>query len=54
MGMVVAVSTKVGRKCTFGYTHGSRLSADRCASYKLDGDARHRQEFYPGSTAVRA
>jgi len=35
---------------------GSRLLVDRCArcaSYELDGDARHRQGFNPGSAAVR-
>ena len=36
------------------YTHDSSLSADRCASYELDGDARHRQCFYLGSAAVWA
>ena len=47
------VSTKAGRQSTLGYAHGSSLSADRCASYELDGDARHRQGFYLGSTVVR-
>jgi hypothetical protein len=28
-----------------GYAQGSRLSVDRYASYKLDGDARYRQGF---------
>ena len=48
------VSTKASRGSTLGYTHGSSLSADRCASYELDGDARHRQHFYLGSAAVWA
>jgi len=48
------LSMKSSRQSTLGYTHGSSLSADRCASYKLDGDARHRQGFYPGSAAVWA
>jgi len=48
------LSTKASRQSTLGYTHGRSLSADRCASYKLDGDARHRQGFYPGSAAVWA
>jgi len=46
--------TKASRQSTLGYTHGSSLSADRCASYELDGDARHRQGFYPGSAAMWA
>jgi len=46
------VSMKARRQSTLVYTHGSSLSADRCASYELDGDARHRQGFYPGSAAV--
>ena len=46
--------TKASRQSTLGYTYGSSLSADRCASYELDGGARHRQGFYPDSTAVRA
>ena len=48
------LSTKANRQSTLGYTYGSSLSADRCASYELDGDARHRQGFYPGSPAVWA
>jgi len=48
------MSTKASRQSTLGYTHGSSLSVDRCTSYELDGDARHRQGFYPGSAAVRA
>jgi len=48
------VSTKAGRQSTLGYTHGSSLSVDTCASYELDGDARHRQGFYPRSAAVWA
>jgi hypothetical protein len=48
------VSTRYGRQSTEGYAQGSRLSADRCASYELDGDERHTQGFYPGSAAVRA
>jgi len=48
------VSTKASRQSTLWYTHGSSLSADRCASYELDGDARHRQGFYPASAAVWA
>jgi len=46
------LSTKASRQSTLGYTHGSSLSADKRASYELDGDARHRQGFYPGSAAV--
>jgi len=46
------LSTKASRQSTLGYTHCSSLLADRCASYELDGDARHRQGFYPGSAAV--
>jgi hypothetical protein len=34
------VSTRYGRQSTEGYAQGSRLSADRCAIYELDGDAR--------------
>ena len=48
------LSTKAGRQSTLEYTLGSSLSADRCASYELDGDARHRQGFYLGSATVRA
>jgi len=48
------LSTKASRQSTLGYTHSSSLSADRCTSYELDGDARHRQGFYPGSAAVWA
>ena len=40
--VIFIVSTKAGWQCTLGYTHGSRLSADRCASYELDGDARYK------------
>ena len=50
----IEVSTKASRQSTLGYTHGSNLSADRCASYELDGDARHRQGFYLGSAIVWA
>ena len=39
------MSTKASRQSTLGYTHGSSLSANRCASYELDGDARHKQGF---------
>jgi hypothetical protein len=35
------VSMKPGRQSTKGYAQGSDLSVDRCASYELDGDARH-------------
>jgi len=52
--MISIVSTKAGRQSTLGYTHGSSLSVDRCASYELDGDAIHGQCFYPGSAAVWA
>jgi len=52
--LAAQVSTKASRQSTLGYTHGNSLSADRCASYELDGDARHRQGFYPGSAAVWA
>jgi hypothetical protein len=48
------LSTRYGRQSTEGYAQGSRLLADRCASYELDGDARQTQGFYPGSAAVRA
>jgi hypothetical protein len=34
------VSTRYDRQSIEGYAQGSRLSADRCASYELDGDAR--------------
>jgi hypothetical protein len=44
---------KHGRQSTKGYTQGSDLSADKCASYELDGDARQTR-FYPGSATVRA
>jgi hypothetical protein len=37
-----------------GYGQGSDLSVDMCASYELDGDARHGTRFYPGSATVRA
>jgi hypothetical protein len=46
--------TKRGRLSTKAYAQGSDLSVDRCASYELDGFARHRTRFYPGSAAVRA
>jgi hypothetical protein len=39
------VSTKPGRQSTKGYAQGSDLSVDRCASYELDGDARHNEVF---------
>jgi hypothetical protein len=45
---------KRGRQSTKGYAQCSDLSVDRCASYELDGDARHGTRFYPGSAAVRA
>jgi hypothetical protein len=32
---------KPGRQFTKGYAQGSDLSVDMCASYELDGDARH-------------
>jgi hypothetical protein len=48
------LSTKHDRQSTKGYAQGSDLSVDRCASYELDGDARHKTRFYPGSAAVRA
>ena len=47
------LSMKASRQSTLGYTHGSRLLADRCASYELDADVRHKQGFYTGLTAVR-
>jgi len=37
-----------------GYAQGSRLSADRCANYELDGDASCRQGFYPDLATMRA
>ena len=39
------LSTKASQQSTLGYTHGSSLSVDRCASYEFDGDARHGQGF---------
>jgi len=48
------LSTKASQQSILGYTHGSSLSVDRCASYELDGDARHGHGFYPGSAAVWA
>jgi hypothetical protein len=48
------LSTKRGRQSTKRYAQDSDLSVDRCASYELDGDARHGTEIYPGSAAVRA
>jgi hypothetical protein len=36
---------KPGRQSTKGYAQGSDLSVDRCASYELDGDARHNKVF---------
>ena len=52
--LINILSTKASRQSTLGYTHGSSLSVDRCASYELDGDARHEQRFYLGSAAVWA
>ena len=46
--------TKASQQSTLGYTHDSSLSVDRCATYELDGDARHGQGFHPGSAAVWA
>jgi hypothetical protein len=37
--------TKSGRQSIEGYAQGSNLSVDRCASYELDGDARHDKVF---------
>ena len=48
------LSTKAGRQSTLEYTHGSSLSVERCPSYELDGDTRHRQSFYLGSAVVWA
>jgi len=48
------LSTKASQQSTSGYTHDSSLSVDRCVSYEFDGDARHRQGFYPDSAAVWA
>ena len=48
------LSTKASEQSTLGYTHGSSLSVDRCASYEVDSDARHRQGFYPGLAALWA
>jgi hypothetical protein len=45
---------KRGWQSTKGYVQGSDLSVDRCASYELDGDARHITRFYLGSAVVRA
>jgi hypothetical protein len=45
---------KHGRQSTKGYAQGCDLSVDRCASYELDGDARHGTQIYPGSATVRA
>ena len=39
------VSMKYGRQSTQGYAQGSRLSVDRCASYKQDGNARQTRGF---------
>jgi hypothetical protein len=39
------LSTKPGQQSTEGYAQGSDLSVDRCASYELDGDARHNKVF---------
>jgi hypothetical protein len=39
--LAYSLSTKPNRQSTKGYAQGSDLSVDRCASYKLDGDARH-------------
>ena len=39
------LSTKYGRQSTYGYAQGSRLSANRCASHKQDGDTRQTQDF---------
>jgi hypothetical protein len=36
---------RYGRQSTEGYAQGSRLSADMCVSYELDGDAKQTQEF---------
>jgi hypothetical protein len=52
--IVYVVSTKRGRQSTKGYAQGSDLSVDTCASYELDGDARHETRFYLGSAVVRA
>jgi hypothetical protein len=38
---VQGLSTKPGQQSTKGYAQGSDLLVDRCASYELDGDARH-------------
>jgi hypothetical protein len=40
-GVPDLLSTKPGRQSTKGYVQGSDLSVDKCASYELDGDARH-------------
>jgi hypothetical protein len=39
------LSMKPGRQSTEGYAQGSGLLLDRCASYELDGDARHNKVF---------
>jgi hypothetical protein len=39
------LSMKPGQQSTKGYAQGSDLSVDRCASYKLDGDAGHNKVF---------
>jgi hypothetical protein len=39
--VIPSLSMKSGRQFTEGYAQGSDLSVDRCASYELDGDARH-------------
>jgi hypothetical protein len=39
------LSTKLGQQSTEGYAQGSDLSINRCASYELDGDARHNEIF---------
>jgi hypothetical protein len=36
---------RYGRQSTEGYAQGSRLPADRCASYELDGDVRQTRGF---------
>jgi hypothetical protein len=40
-----SLSMRYGRQSTKRYAQGSRLSAYRCASYELDGDARQTQGF---------
>jgi hypothetical protein len=39
------MSMKPGRQSIKGYAQGSDLSIDRCVSYELDGDARHKKVF---------